>query len=352
MRRMMWAPVLGALLAIGMAAGAQAAPRHPAADPAPAGGVLRVTGDTHLILSYDPAGGQRNGRYTTPWNVFNNTEDIAFSWDRRYVAVVTDIGNLEIGKFTGEGWQSVRSYTRADLAEQDRDGTYGTPRFTSDGNRLMFSVWRETSQSPHDVIAAYSLDAANPAAKPIRDAEAAEYWDTAGTPVHAAGVQAITGVPSIDGKPVKASLLVSSDEVVAATVFGVDDSDFQPYTCNEPLDNVSLVCMADQSISTPAQGTIAILTLLPDGTLTLTKRVGALPSHAALPDPELGQDVYLSPDRTRMLVKTPRGWYAGDVDGSPAPKYQFPHLGAQPVHAGERVAGWGPRHYLPAHHID
>lgn len=321
--------------AVGVAALATALVAGPAraADPAPPAGMVRATNDGGLVLMYDTTTGQRNGRYTMPftlsdWAPFQNNQ-VAFSPDRRYAAAVVDAG-VQVAKFDGTAYRTVHTYTEAELpADPAVRGRLTDLHFIADG-RLMFVAQGDPDEEDNLVKAAYAVDPKQPTVKPVPQPYTSTAWDSKGRHTTSDSQQ-------VDGLSV--TVVRSSAELVGARIGGAGH-----YSCTEPLDATRLLCLAPASEPTPAQGVVAVLTLLPTGGYTLTRQIATLPAHGTPAEPETRNDLYVSADRTRLLIVTPQGWYAAAVGGTSA-AYQYPHLGAVPVAASEDLIGWGPNHY-------
>ncbi|MGA8113980.1 MAG: hypothetical protein WCA46_09990 [Actinocatenispora sp.] len=308
--------------------------------------------DGRLIITYDPNTGQRNGRYTTHWKELAYPElDLGISPDRNWAAASTTKG-LEIGKRSGTTFTTVRTITDADLQPQDRDSTYpSSPHFIDNGH-LMFAA-ESAGEFGTWPLGGYVLDLSHLSSAPVRTTDGTDEWDSAGRPVPDDGEELpVEGLPTFDGHQVHASLYGSTDELAYGGVSGSTTSGRSAgyYSCNQPLDADSLLCMADLYSAakdgyTPARGTVAILRRSADGqSATLTKLVGALPAHSKPANPEGLQDVYVSPDKKTLLMVTVQGWYSASIDGSNV-QYRYPHLGAVPVGDNEYLDGWGPRHF-------
>ncbi|WP_207129262.1 hypothetical protein [Actinocatenispora comari] len=311
--------------------------------------------DGRLIITYDPNTGQRNGRYTTPWEVFYPDLDLGVSPDRTWAAASTTNG-LEIGKRSGTSFQTVRTITTDDLQPEDRDSTYPTSPHFIDDTHLMFAA-EQVDDFGFRPLGGYLLDLSDPSSAPVRTTDGADYWDSAGRPVTTIGDLPVEGLSTVDGKAVTARVSGSTGELASAYISdGTVEHMFSAYyTCNQRLDAGSLLCMANLSKSAkeghpPARGTVAVLRRSADGqSVTLTKLVGTLPAHSTPANPEYRQDVYLSPDRKTLLMVTTQGWYSANIDGSQV-TYRYPHLGAVPVGDNEFLDGWGPRHFTPFYH--
>lgn len=325
-------------VAVGTTLAALAPATASAADPAPPAGMVRATNNGGLVLVYDTATGQRIGRYTMPFNLPDfaafESNQIAFSPDRRYAAA-TDAEGVKVAKFTGSAYSLVRTYTQAELPDDpaDRGAWLSDLHFIADG-RLMFVAVGDPDSENHAIKAAYAVDPKQPSQQPVLQPYTSTAWDSAGRHTTIEYDQVTGSSGTLNVKVVR-----STAELVGAQIGGAAH-----YTCTEPLDASRLLCLADPSEQTPADGALAVLARTDDGSYTLRRQVSTLPAHEAPVEPETLHDVYLSEDRSGMLIGTPQGWYGGAATATSV-TYRYPHLGAVPVAPTETLVGWGSRHY-------
>lgn len=274
------------------------------------------------------------------------SERYAVSPDRRYL--VYDTHSVDLARFDGQRYASAGTIEPEQLAPaEDQPQDLAEQQFYH--GRLYFAkvigpVDPDTGTRTLEV-GWYSVDPADPGT--VR----AESEQTAPPRQHY--VSAATGLTSRSGHPLTASLVYRGGVLRSAEVFPKDHRS-DGYRCYARLSATKLLCLyrSDDDRDSAGygdsmlRGTIASLTVAADQqNATLDQVVGALPDRDWLPqsDQDLDgyTDVYLSPDKQRMLFGNDTGWYVGPADGHSTPRFLTQHLGGMKLTGSDSVVlGW------------
>lgn len=357
--RVMMAVVAAGAVALGTGVAAFAGDPPARSDagtvPAPTG-MLALTGTVdnppHLhnvaVVRYDPRTGQRTGAYLTPFEpteVAVSRERYAVSPNRRYV--VDDSHTVSLAAFDGERYVRTAQVRPEDLAPaEDEAQDLIDPVFR--GGRLYFTkavgpVDPDTQTRTHEV-GWYSIDPAAPGT--VRTEKRG-----ADTDPTQRDVALPTGLSDAYGHPLTAHVTMTDRRLRHAFVHA-DGYLSGEYRCGARLDAGHLLCVYYEERydwedwpTGMASGRIAVLSLSDDGTgAVLTKLVDRL-SHDPVADPDLNgessSDIYLSPNRKRMLIGTENGWFLGPTDGSSAPRFLRENLDTPALSSSDTMMiGW------------